>query len=154
MVAAPILQGRSVTPEILDQVRGLIGAHADWSRRRLALELCQQWGWRNAAGQIKDMAARCFLDKLEESGWVQLPPRQNGECLRARSVRRKSKGRGIFARRSLGLARHLAETVGPRCSDRPLAPIATARRVYKRSALVGVDVLVMIVSAVTKGYFP
>ncbi len=76
MVAAPILQGRSVTPEILDQVRGLIGAHAGWSRRRLALELCQQWGWRNAAGQIKDMAARCFLDKLEESGWVQLPPRQ------------------------------------------------------------------------------
>jgi hypothetical protein len=76
MVSAPILQGRSVTPQILDEVCALIGAHPGWSRRRLALALCQQWHWRNDAGQIKDMAARSFLDKLEERGWVQLPPRQ------------------------------------------------------------------------------
>jgi hypothetical protein len=40
------------------------------------LELCRQWQWHNAAGQIKDMAARSFLDKLEARGWIQLPPRQ------------------------------------------------------------------------------
>jgi len=76
MVRAPIIQGRIVTPEILSQVRGLIAEQPGWSRRRLALELCRQWQWHNAAGQIKDMAARSFLDKLEARGWIELPPRQ------------------------------------------------------------------------------
>jgi hypothetical protein len=76
MVNAPMIQGRMVTPEILAQVRGLIGEQTDWSRRRLALELCRRWQWHNAAGQIKDMAARSFLDKLEARGWIELPPRQ------------------------------------------------------------------------------
>jgi len=76
MVSAPIIQGRIVTPEILAQVRDLIAERADWSRRRLALELCRRWQWHNAAGQIKDMAARAFLDKLEARGWIELPPRQ------------------------------------------------------------------------------
>ena len=55
MVSAPMIQGRIVTPEILAQVRGLIAQQPDWSRRCLALELCRQWQWHNAAGQIKDM---------------------------------------------------------------------------------------------------
>jgi hypothetical protein len=76
MVSAPMIQGRVVTSEILAQVRGLVAEQPDWSRRRLALALCQRWQWYNAAGQIKDMAARSFLDKLETRGWIQLPPRQ------------------------------------------------------------------------------
>jgi hypothetical protein len=76
MVNALMIQGRMVTPEILAQVRALIGEQPDWSRRRLALELCRQWQWHNAAGQIKDMAARSFLDKLQARGWIELPPRQ------------------------------------------------------------------------------
>lgn len=76
MVSAPVIQGRIVTPEVLAQVRGLIAERGDWSRRRLALELCRQWQWHSAAGQIKDMAARSFLDKLEARGWIELPPRQ------------------------------------------------------------------------------
>src|SRR6266702_6389712 len=76
MVSAPSIQGRVVTPEVLDQVSGLIAEQPSWSRRRLALELCRQWQWHNAAGQIKDMAARSFLTKLETRGWIRLPPRQ------------------------------------------------------------------------------
>ena len=76
MVSAPLIQGRMVTPGILAQVRGLIAERPGWSRRRLALELCRQWQWHNAAGQIKDMAARSFLDKLEARGCLELPPRQ------------------------------------------------------------------------------
>jgi hypothetical protein len=71
-----MIQGRIVTPEVLAQVRGLIGEQSGWSRRRLALELCRRWQLYNAAGQIKDMAARSFLDKLEARAWIQLPPRQ------------------------------------------------------------------------------
>jgi hypothetical protein len=76
MVSVPIVQGRVVTPEVLAQVRGLVVEQPEWSRRRLALELCRQWQWQNASGQIKDMAARSFLDKLEERGWIRLPARQ------------------------------------------------------------------------------
>jgi len=76
MVSVPIIQGRVVTPEVLAQVRGLIAGQPNWSRRRLALELCRQWQWHNASGQIKDMAARSFLNKLQERGWIELPPRQ------------------------------------------------------------------------------
>src|SRR5437667_10683045 len=76
MVSAPVIQGRIVTPEILAQVRGLIAQQPDWSRRRLALELCRQWQWKNAASQVKDMAARSFLNKLEKRGWIELPPPQ------------------------------------------------------------------------------
>src|SRR5450755_4143255 len=76
MVSAPLIQGRMVTPGILAQVRGLIAERPGWNRRRLALELCRQWQWHNAAGQIKDMAARSFLDKLEARGCLELPPRQ------------------------------------------------------------------------------
>ncbi len=76
MVSAPSIQGRVVTAEVLNQVSGLIAKQPSWSRRRLALELCRQWQWHNAAGQIKDMAARSFLNKLERHGWIRLPPRQ------------------------------------------------------------------------------
>jgi len=76
MVNAPIIQGRCVTSEIVAQVRGLIAEQPNWSRRRLALELCRLWRWQNAAGQIKDMAARTFLNKLHARGWVRLPPLQ------------------------------------------------------------------------------
>jgi Domain of unknown function (DUF4338) len=76
MDSVPRIQGRSVTPAILDQVRELIALRPAWSRRRLALELCRQWQWHNAAGQIKDMAARSFLNKLEARGAIRLPARQ------------------------------------------------------------------------------
>lgn len=75
-MSAPIIQGRAVTPDVLGQVRGLIAEQPDWSRRRLALELCRQWQWKNSASQVKDMAARSFLNKLEQRGWIELPPRQ------------------------------------------------------------------------------
>jgi hypothetical protein len=38
--------------------------------------LCLLWNWRTATGQIKDMAARTLLVKLEQRGLVQLPPRR------------------------------------------------------------------------------
>lgn len=39
-------------------LRALLAEQPDWSRRRLALELCRRWQWRPAAVRIKDMAAR------------------------------------------------------------------------------------------------
>ena len=71
-----VIQGRVIGPIELEQVRGLLAAHPEWSRYRLSRELCHVWDWRSLAGQIKDMAARTLLLKLEARGWVTLPARR------------------------------------------------------------------------------
>jgi hypothetical protein len=71
-----IVQGRCLGESDLEQLRQWRQAHADWSRRRLSRELAAQWGWRNEAGQLKDMAARTLLVKLEQRGLIELPPRR------------------------------------------------------------------------------
>ncbi|MBE7503283.1 MAG: hypothetical protein HS113_23955 [Verrucomicrobiales bacterium] len=38
--------------------------HPDWHRTSLS-RLCELWNWRNAAGRLKDMAARTLLLKLQ-----------------------------------------------------------------------------------------
>jgi hypothetical protein len=73
---ASIIQGRRIGASELDQVRNLLASHPDWSRRRLSQELATAWNWRNGAGQLKDMAARALLLKLEQRGWIGLPPRR------------------------------------------------------------------------------
>lgn len=73
---AVTLQGRRMGPEDREQILGLLAAHPDWSRRRLSQELCRVWNWRNGVGQIKDMAARSLLVKLEHKGLIQLPARR------------------------------------------------------------------------------
>jgi len=70
------LQGREVGPADLDLIRQLITDHPTWSRRRLSQGLCEQWNWRNSAGQLKDMASRSLLLKLEQRGHIQLPARR------------------------------------------------------------------------------
>ena len=69
-----ICQGRTISQEALEWLRGWIGAHEDWSRKRLARELCVLWDWRNGMGRLKDFAARSFLLKLAERELIELPP--------------------------------------------------------------------------------
>ena len=76
MSQAEIIQGRSIGPTQVEQVRQLMAAHPDWGRSRLSQELARLWDWRNGVGQVKDMAARTLLRKLELRGWIALPPRQ------------------------------------------------------------------------------
>src|SRR5260370_16345892 len=70
------LQGRELGPQDLGLIRQLLFEHPDWSRWRLSQVLCQHWNWRNEAGQLKDMASRTLLLKLQERGHIQLPPRR------------------------------------------------------------------------------
>jgi hypothetical protein len=71
-----ILQGRLIGPGELDQVRQLLAEHPEWARFRISRELALRWNWRSPSGQLKDMAARTFLLKLEERGLVRLPARR------------------------------------------------------------------------------
>ena len=84
MTEPPIIQGRPIGAAEVEQVRQLLAQHPDWSRWRLSRELVAFWDWRNGAGQLKDMAARTLLLKLEQRGWIGLPPRRTTPVNRMR----------------------------------------------------------------------
>lgn len=76
MLLPTTLQGRPFGPTELAQVQALLDQGRDWSRYRLSRELARLWDWRTPQGQLKDMAARTLLLKLEKQGWVELPVRR------------------------------------------------------------------------------
>lgn len=78
------LQGRRWEAEQIQGIGQWIRDHPDWSRYRLSRELCTRWGWIRPNGQMADMAARSFLNKLHERALIQLPP-----CRRASPNRMK-----------------------------------------------------------------
>jgi hypothetical protein len=78
------VQGRSLQAAEVASISQLIQAHPEWSRRRISEQLARQWDWRNGAGQLKDMAARSLLLKLEERGLIRLPPRRRQPTNRMR----------------------------------------------------------------------
>jgi len=71
-----MVQGRRLGQEELSWLVHWIDEHPDWSRKRLARELCERWGWRDGRGRLKDFAARSFLLKLEAQGQLGLPALQ------------------------------------------------------------------------------
>lgn len=95
MTEASIIQGRQIGAAELDQVRHLLASHPAWSRRRLSEELATLWNWRNGAGQLKDMAARTLLLKLEQRGWLELPPRRTTPSNRMRQKRLPQPGLAV-----------------------------------------------------------
>lgn len=54
----------------------LLEEHPNWSRWRLSRHLAQRWNWRSPTGQLKDMAVRRLLNKLQACGLIQLPARK------------------------------------------------------------------------------
>lgn len=78
------MQGRRVSEPDLELIRGWRRAQPGWSRWRLSRELAAHWGWRNGAGQLKDMAARTLLVKLEQRGLMELPARRQTPTNRMR----------------------------------------------------------------------
>jgi hypothetical protein len=69
-----VCQGRELNSTELSWLQSWITQHRDWSRHRLAQELCRHWNWRTACGRLKNFAARSLLLKLEQRGLVSLPP--------------------------------------------------------------------------------
>jgi len=82
-----LIQGRQIGADELAHVRHLLTTHPDWCRHRLSQQLARDWDWHNATGQLKDMAARTLLLKLEQRGWIRLPPRRCSPPNRMRAVR-------------------------------------------------------------------
>ena len=71
------VQGRSLQRDDISLLNSLINANPDWGRSKLSKHIAQLWQWSNPAGQLKDIAARTMLRKLDRLGLIQLPPAQN-----------------------------------------------------------------------------
>src|SRR6478609_8338511 len=70
------IQSRTLEAKDLEWIRQLIDAHPGWNRTKLSVHIAQWWQWRNHVGQLKDMACRSMLLKLEQKGLICLPARQ------------------------------------------------------------------------------
>ena len=66
-------QGRVLSPGAFVELQTLIDQHPQWSRHRIAQELCQAWDWRTCAGQLKTFAARTLLLTLAQRHQLRLP---------------------------------------------------------------------------------
>lgn len=71
-----IIQGRETTPDDISFVKRMISNNPKWSRWRLSIELSKEWNWYTTKGQLKDMACRSFLLKLDQRGYIKLPARK------------------------------------------------------------------------------
>ena len=67
------VQGRLVPPAELLALQQRIAAHPEWSRHRVAKDLCERWEWRTALGRLKTFAARSLLLKLSAGHGLRLP---------------------------------------------------------------------------------
>ena len=86
MLLPSTLQGRPFGPADLAQIQSLLGQHPEMSRYKLSRELALMWNWRSAGGQLKDMAARTLLLKLQQRGWIRLPARRMASPTRSGRV--------------------------------------------------------------------
>ncbi len=77
-----VVQGRQLTDGDIEAIRELLREHPQWSRYRISRELAARWQWYNEVGQLKDMAARALLNKLEGRGYIQLPAKRRRACNR------------------------------------------------------------------------
>jgi len=72
-----IIRGRQLTPDDLTFIQSLIQDHWQRGRKFISRELCHHWQWYQPNGNLKDMACRELLLRLERMGFIQLPPRLN-----------------------------------------------------------------------------
>ena len=113
------MQGRLIGSQEVAQVRELLAAQPKWSRWRLSQELARKWEWRSATGQLKDMAARTLLLKMEARGWIVLPARKRASPNRMRHKRVPALDRSI-SQEPLETPQNLQYLVRER-SGRPVA---------------------------------
>jgi Domain of unknown function (DUF4338) len=67
-------RGRAVNRHDVHQIRELVAAHPDQSRRALSQTLCRAWDWRQANGAPREMVCRGLMLALHRAGHIELPP--------------------------------------------------------------------------------
>jgi hypothetical protein len=59
----------------IDFIQELISKHYARGRSHISQLLCEAWDWKQKNGKLKEYAARDLLLRLEEKGFIKLPPR-------------------------------------------------------------------------------
>jgi hypothetical protein len=97
-----------ITEERVREIIETIAGHPEWNRTRISKSLCEDWGWKDANGQLKDISARDMLRSLDKAGKIELP-------------RRLRPSRLAGARMAI---KHLEHDTSPvECGLRELAPL-------------------------------
>ncbi len=66
--------GRELDREEFDLLREVVKTCGGLSRTELAKTVCELLGWRRVNGSLKALECREYLERLESSGWIKLPP--------------------------------------------------------------------------------
>ena len=69
-------RNRLVTQDDISFIRKLISNHPEYGRCALSRQICRDWNWAQANGQLKDMVCRGLLLLLEKQDYIKLPPRK------------------------------------------------------------------------------
>ena len=80
-------RAREISIQDIDFIKGVISAHYKKGRTYISKLLCKSWNWVQPNGRYKEYAARDLLLRLEEKGYIELPPRlkNNKDNLKERS---------------------------------------------------------------------
>lgn len=101
--------GRQFSEEQLQQVRALIAASPDSNRTAISRQVCQLLDWRKADGGWKEVSCRVALLRMQEDGWLTLPPPRcqsnNGRRRPARTPAAEPQPRQEFSLPQLGRLR-------------------------------------------------
>jgi len=69
-------QGKVATAEDIQFIRKLIADNPTLSRWTLSRKLCKAWNWVQPNGVFRDIVCRSFMLRLDEAGYIKLPPRK------------------------------------------------------------------------------
>lgn len=69
-------QGKTATTQEVEFIKKLIAENLHDSRWKLSRKLCVAWNWVQPNGHLRDMVCRGFMLRLEEAGYIKLPPRK------------------------------------------------------------------------------
>lgn len=68
-------RSRELDIQDIQFIHKLISKHYDRGRSHISRVLCEAWQWIQPNGKFKEYAARDLLLRLEENGFIKLPPR-------------------------------------------------------------------------------
>jgi len=85
-----IIQNKEINQKDIDFIQQLIKQNPNWHRTRLSIELSKLWDWKNNTGQLKDMACRRLLKKLDAQGYIVLPPLLRKPSKKKKKISKKS----------------------------------------------------------------
>jgi hypothetical protein len=66
---------RELTSKDIEFIRSKISEYYSRGRAYISKILCSEWNWVQPNGKLKEYAARDLLLRLEEGGFIELPPR-------------------------------------------------------------------------------